>query len=344
MSTEGSTQQSSPSPSLVEASSWGAGKLILFGEHAVVYGHPAVAVALSRGLEIHVCREVSLDANARVEARLSARGRLIDIEPPQSAALLTAFHEGLRWASERGLALSGVYEFTVEGALPFKVGLGSSAALSVASLRAIAKLHHHHFSDAELFEGALSMERVFHQNPSGLDHQVSIQGGALMFKRSKPASTLEGEDHAKGFTQRSLNIGKTLHLVLSWTPREGSTADAVSGVAARRADSPYIYDTLFYEISEITKRGITAIEFGDLYTLSALLNDNHQRLIKLGVSTPALNQSCERLLSLGALGAKMSGAGQGGTSFGLFESEARSQAAALSLQAGGHQALALSLH
>lgn len=295
------------------ASAWGSGKLILLGEHAVVYGHPALAVALPQGLQVTVTVRAG-DQGAKPMIQLSDQGVFAHVPMKESALLLTALNQGLNWARQQGLELTDNYVLTVNGTLPFKVGLGSSAALSVATLRALAKLVGHRWSNTALFAGAMVMENVFHQTPSGLDHQVSIQGGALRFQRQEPQAQ---------FTP--ISLARPLHLVLTWGPRQGTTADAVSAVAQRHQSAPTHYTHLFQQINALTQRGLQAIEYGDLATLGETLNDNHQALEQLGVVTPALNQARDLFIKAGALGAKMSGAGHGGTCFGLFESVEQAQ-------------------
>ena len=311
---------------------WGAGKLILFGEHAVVYNQPAVAVALNRGLKVTIRSLTSSNSTSNVQASLCSEGRLGRLAPTEAKALITALNQGVEWIISQGAKLRGELSFTVSGALPFKVGLGSSAALSVASLRALAGLSSLQLDDHSLFEGAMEMERVFHQTPSGLDHQVSISGGALCFRRT-------GGD----FSHRSVTLSQPLHIALTWIPRQGSTASAVRGVAERRQQDPAKYNTLFSEIGELTALGIKALECGDLESLGSLLIENHQRLRSMGVSIDELDKRCAEMMRSGALGAKMSGAGHGGTCFGLFAEQRQAERAASTLLSRGISALAISL-
>lgn len=316
------------------SSAWGSGKLILLGEHAVVYGEPAVAVALPRGLKVTL---TPLGAPARRESSregvsaprpqplsydpsMEQTGeveRSVSIGEAERAALNQALARAVQWASARGVTLEAPHTWMIEGSLPFKVGLGSSAALSVATLRALAeRCGRAPWSDAELFEGAMEMERVFHVAPSGLDHQVSIIGGALCYQRVDAGPTFD-----------PVQLDQPLTLALTWTPREGSTADAVRGVAQRRSAEPERYARMVSEIGRLAVAGVEALRRGDLTALGSLLNQNHRVLEELGVSTPELNRRCASLREGGALGAKLSGAGHGGVCFGLFRDRAQAEAA-----------------
>ena len=110
-----------------------------------------------------------------------------------------------------------------------------------------------------------------------------------------------------------------LVLALTWIPRQGSTADAVRGVAERRLQEPARFDQLFTEIGHLAREGVNALTLGHLDELGELLNQNHAHLHALGVTTDELNALCRELRHRGALGAKMSGAGHGGVCLGLFE-------------------------
>ena len=307
-----------------QSSASGSGKLILLGEHAVVYGYSAVALALPKGLK--VCIEA--DEQQAYGLSFAQEGRFGTFssqtrsqDSSEGTLLMKAFRQGFDWAQAQGLNLNAHYTLKVEGALPFKVGLGSSAALSVATLKALAQIHRREWSKSELFEGAMVMERVFHHQPSGLDHRVSIEGGIQGFQRKQGEINLQALHHTQ-----------PLHLVLTWGPRQGTTADAVSRVAIKKAEYPIYYQELFKQIESNTQVGQQALQDGDLNKLGLCFDLNHKFLRDLGVVTPALDQACIQLRKLGALGAKMSGAGMGGTSFGLFQTQEQALAASLSLQ------------
>ena len=134
-----------------------------------------------------------------------------------------------------------------------------------------------------------------------------------------------------------------MHLLLTWGPRQGTTADAVARVAQAKTQSPKKYDALFAQIEANTQLGLVALQSGDLISLGSTLDVNHKLLRELEVVTPALDQACVNLKNLGALGAKMSGAGMGGTSFGLFVSQAEALKATQALKSQGCQAWQVSI-
>lgn len=340
-----------------EVSAWGSGKLILFGEHAVVYGEPALAIALPRGLKVTLtahesarpwlrCAESGDESGDESgEGSSEESGNESSEETLEQASLFgRAERDSLNRALERALewmtarAPSSTlgrrsadqpqcgYALSVEGALPFKVGLGSSAALSVATLRALSASVGVTLDDEALAEGAMELERVFHKHPSGLDHQTSIHGGALLYQRGA-SGDVSGSSSGAPPEMRAVEVGAPITLALTWTPRQGSTADAVRDVARRREDQPDEVGELMREIGALTRRGVVALREGNLVELGELINLNHKLLCELGVSSPELNASCEHFRRSGALGAKMSGAGRGGVSFGLFAERADAERA-----------------
>ena len=293
-----------PKREVKERSAWGAGKLILSGEHSVVYGQPALAIGLPRGLKASLIPTVSTHEALTLDPH-NFQGKLGD---PEYKALNQALQCAISWFEQMNRKLSQPHLLRISGALPFKVGMGSSAALSVALLRVLSQAcGGRPLSDEELFDGAMELERIFHTTPSGLDHLVAIHGGAVRYEKGEVTPQ---------FTH--LTYQAPLILALTWFPRQGSTSGAVSAVAARHAAQPDHYHHLFNMIGHLANTATTALTEGDLTTLGECLTHNHKLLIELGVSTPELNQTCEHFIVSGALGAKMSGAGHGGVCFGLF--------------------------
>ena len=264
-----------------QASGTAPGKLILSGEHAVVYGHQAVAVAVDRGTTVRLRRRpgpTRIERSVLQDHRL--RAAIAAVLPPE------------------GLAVD------IETELPVGRGMGSSAALAIALLRARAGLEGREADFDELLEGGFTIERVFHGNPSGLDHTVAALGSAVRFRR--------GEDGPEivplGMPQ--------LQLVVLDTGLTGDTRRLVGAVAARR---PGIDPTLA-RIGALTDTLITQLEQqAPADVLGRLLTENHRLLVEIGVSTPNLDRLVHFALQAGAHGAKLAGAGGGGVVIALVD-------------------------
>ncbi len=253
---------------------FGNGKLILCGEHAVVYGHPALAMAVDRGTSVTL-------TPTRGPTRI-----LSDIRDPRlERAILTR------------VPAQG-FEVRIDTNLPIGRGMGSSAALSVALIRAVRALDGQTPSVDELYEQAFEIERVFHGNPSGLDHAVSARGGLLRYRRGPPPS----------FEPLSSPAGRWVVLD---SGEEGNTAELVAGVASRR---PRI-DPILERIGALVHEAATVLD--DPAKLGPLLNENHALLREIGVSNSRLDALIAFAREHGALGAKLAGAGGGGVVLAL---------------------------
>jgi mevalonate kinase len=248
----------------------GHGKLILCGEHAVVYGHPALAfaVTLSTTVQLHPHA-----GPTRVDSPHA--------DPRVRDALCTVLPE------------TGV-RAQVETQVPVGRGMGSSAALAVAVVRA----QHPQLEGQALIDAAMPIERAFHGNPSGLDVAVSALGGGLCFRRGPP---MELEPVALG----------DWHVVVLDSGTPGDTRALVAGVAARR---PAI-DAHLDRIGALVQEARDVLH--DAPALGELLDENHALLQAIGVSTPALDRLVELARGAGALGAKLAGAGGGGVVLAL---------------------------
>lgn len=272
------------------------GKVILFGEHAVVYGRPAVAAALEHGLGASA--EPDDDGPTLRIPGWGKNGMVVRLAAPNKAfdAIARAYAAALD-AAELGRPPVCL---TLDGELPLGVGLGSSAAFAVAILRALADFRGRPFSPAELLEAAALVETVFHGTPSGLDHTVVADGGCLRFQKdAEPAFT-------------PVKLPAPVPLVVAWTLRQGSTRDVVGGLRARRDAHPAPYDRLFDLMAHTAEAGIAALEAGDHAALGALFDINHGLLNACGVSNLENERMVRVARDAGALGAKLTGAGMGG--------------------------------
>lgn len=267
------------------------GKLILAGEHAVVFGHDAVAVAIDRRTTVRLRRGAP--------GPLQLHSALCDDR--LQSALAVALPEG-------GLSVQ------IDTELPVGRGMGSSGALAVALLRARAAWRGEPLDFAGLHAEGFAIERVFHGTPSGLDHAVSALGGALRYRR--------GPD---GSVELAALPTPAWPLVVLDSGCAGDTGAMVAGVRARR---PAI-DRALDEIGALSAHLIEALCSGAaVEALGPALTDNHRLLREIGVSTDALDGLVAFALRHGAAGAKLAGAGGGGVVIALCAEPDRLLAAA----------------
>jgi mevalonate kinase len=257
------------------------GKVILLGEHAVVYGVPALAVGIERGARA--------SAAPSSQARLELGERQVlasdDSELGRAlAALLTSL-------GAPALAMK------VELDLPAGCGLGASAAIGVALARAAAA-HVPGASAEAVLEAAMAWEQVFHGNPSGVDAAASALGGCIQFTR--------------GVSIEPVRLGRDLPLVLAVAGPPASTKSMVEGVARIKERRPELFQKTLDGVLALVKNARLCLEAGDLPGLGQLMNLNQMLLSGLHVSTEGIERACQIARSAGALGAKLTGAGGGG--------------------------------
>jgi mevalonate kinase len=280
---------------------YGPGKVILLGEHAVVYGQTALAVPLGLG--------VTATATA---ARACALAVPAGVRGATRAQLLSAFSTAADATGRPAVRIS------LHSTLPVSVGLGSSAAVAVALAGAL--LHASTGrppSRASVRALAGEMEAVFHGTPSGVDHACSALGLPIRFRRRG-----SGAPHV-----RPLALRTPLELVVALAGERRPTRETVTALRRRQARWPARYRRLFQEVGRTAEEGIHAAEAGDLEALGDAMNVNHGLLSALGVSSPALDGMAGFLREAGALGAKLTGAGgDGGAVVGLFHDARRVQA------------------
>lgn len=278
----------------LHATATACGKVIVVGEHSVVYGYPALAAGLPEGLCL---RAEPLD-NPRAPSRLSIPAWDLDLtlelrfEHPVANAALEVL--GFCDAPLQGWSIRG------QTSLPSRAGLGSSAALSVA----LARLALGQDADlATVVEASLCGERVFHGEPSGIDSEVAARGGLLRFSRGEPAEPIP------------LPQPLRLCIVPSGLPR--STADQVAKVKARFDRSTTLTKGVLEALGVAVNAATTAISTNNMADLGEIMDISHGLLCALGVSSPILDELCSTAREHGALGAKLTGAGGGGCMLAL---------------------------
>jgi len=265
----------------------GFGKIILLGEHAVVYGYPALAAALDRGVTM---APVPTPAGGALRLDLRSWNLAVSADDDHPVARsLDAIADELD-AGSPPLSLIG------DAQIPPGAGLGSSAALAVAVARALLTYLKRPIDVATLTRAAGASEALVHGTPSGVDVALAIAGGVGVFRRSTGLRPLTGVPPLR------VLVGS------SGAPR--STATMVARVAeATRSQAD---DVRLRELGALTDTATIALLAGDGHALGAAMDRAHALLGSLGVSTPQLDALCTAARAAGAHGAKLTGAGGGG--------------------------------
>ena len=287
-------------------------KIILFGEHFVVYGEPAIVLAIDRRAYATVDRSEDKRLHVR-SANLNLKGYFEDgafkVEQGDVREARLRF-EPVKLAVEKILAAhksdTGL-DIEINSTIPVAAGLGSSAAVVAAVTAAVGALLNVKMSKEDVFRVALEAEKVVHGTPSGVDPAIATFGGALLFQTDT------------GF--KALEVKTDIPLVVGDTGVERSTRVQVEKVRNLMNNYPQIAEPIRKAAREIVLRAIDALKANDLKSLGDLMNINHALLYGVGVSDESLEWLINAAKKSGALGAKLTGAGGGGCMIALAEDD-----------------------
>ena len=289
-------------------------KVILFGEHFVVYGYPAILGSIDKRVSVtakHInSPKINISSNIGLLASYSSE----TLEKPHSK--YSEAHNTLYpiYAAVLGILkdhfnLDGKHrgvEIEINSEIPWGAGLGSSAASCVATVGAVKSL----FSRPEkkwVYSRALGAERIIHETTSGADCNISTFGGLIYY--------------AKDTHNRKIKSKAELSMVVLITGIKHSTRSQVTNVKSFRNQNRSLFNDLATRATRICNKAVLAIRKGDIIRLGELMNENHILLKELGVSTDEINGLIRFCLDNGAAGAKLTGAGGGGSVIALLPNE-----------------------
>jgi len=277
-------------------------KIILFGEHAVVYGVPAIAIPIS-SLRAYATIEVSSEPLTIITSDLKIGERAIPVDLEDNlnplikmAALVLKYFGEVQKLSVK---------ITLKSDIPIASGLGSGAAISTALGRAIATALYQDIPDKILNAMVYETEKIHHGTPSGIDNTVIVYETPIYFVKDK--------------TIQHLNIKSPFHIIIADTGQTAFTHEAVGDVRKLHELDPIGTQIIFDKINSIVQQAMICITTGNIPQLGHLMTKNHWQLQKLTVSSTKLDNMVTAALDAGALGAKMSGGGRGGNMIALVE-------------------------
>ena len=318
------------------------GKIILFGEHAVVYGRPALAVPVT---QVHADVEI-LDSDS---AGIWIHAPDIDLHAelntlPSDHPIASVIHNFLflsrvspsprpsgdplpapSGGASRGEGKFPNLDITVTSTIPVASGLGSGAAVTVALVRALATHLNYSMSDEDINAFTYDIEKLHHGTPSGIDNTVVTYATPVYFVKGQPIEVFK--------------VGAPFTIVIGDTGIAAPTKESVADVRRLwEAEQPR-WNTVFDEIADVAFAARRVIEEGWINMLGELMNENHGLLQQLTVSSPELDRLVSAARKAGALGAKLSGGGRGGNMIGLVEQDHALEVSSALIAAGAKRTI-----
>lgn len=303
------------------------GKIILFGEHAVVYARPAIAIPVHqvRAKATISATPTSQSGEVRIIAPdIQLDARLDDLPADQPLVLAV---RGV--VAHLGITRLPALTLRVSSSIPIAAGLGSGAAVSIAVIRALAAFLGHTLSNEQVSSLAFTVEQRLHGIPSGIDNTVITYAQPIYFQRGQPFQTLQAST--------------PLTFIIADTGIHSPTAQTVMDVRTAWAAQPEVYEKLFDAVGQIARQARFALENGAPEELGNLMKENHALLQQIGVSCPELDHLVRTAHAAGAYGAKLSGGGRGGNMIALVSAENAETVMNVLLASGAKSAISTSL-
>ena len=280
------------------------GKAILFGEHAVIYGKPAIAVAIDKKARVKI-RE-RMDSKTHIEVHGLGISEYLEPENDvqeknNNKGILDYISKSLEKVNQLSeLKKQTGLDITVDLEIPIGSGLGSSAAVTVATITALSFYNKLELKKDEIANHAHQVELDVQGAASPIDTTLSTYGGVIYLSRN-----------SEEITQLPLNWNPSL--IIGYTERESNTSELVESVKIKKEIYPSIVNPILDSIEQVTETAREAIVCENAKILGELMNINHGLLDALGVNTPELSRMVYLARKSGAIGSKITGAGGGGS-------------------------------
>ncbi|MBN2228974.1 MAG: mevalonate kinase [Candidatus Thorarchaeota archaeon] len=294
----------------------GKGKTILFGEHFVVYGLPALAAGISSVTTAKLTRVRSF-GHTLVDNRPAMPGYKKEKYEEQKASLENILRHLNIDTTKMG------FQIDLGGDLVCASGIGASAASCVAIVRSLNDEFKLGLTEEQVNEAAYEGEKGYHGTPSGLDNTASTYGGLVWFERDLGGGRPKFE---------KLKLKKAIHLVIASTGITASTKVVVEAVKIKKDANPKWWDEISEKYIQLVHKAKEALIQLDLPKVGELMNENHELLQELTVSCEELDNLVKVARDSGAIGAKMTGTGRGGNMISLAPDEAAAKQIAKALE------------
>ena len=267
------------------------GKSILLGEHAVVYGQPAIAIPME---DIRACAWIEENNQRGIEIDALDLNEKIVVENENRHQFAIVVDELIQKTQSEKL------NFTVKltSDIPQSVGMGSSAATSAAVCRCVAEYLGIELTAEEESEIVFRAEEIVHGTPSGIDNNVIVYEKPILF--------------VKGEAPKILHSKRDLYIIIGESGVESSTMEMVKNIREMVNEKPKEFENKFDRIGKLVKEAEQNIQNGNIDEIGMLMNKNQEMLIEMQLSHPELDNIIEIARRAGALGAKLTGKGGGG--------------------------------
>ena len=310
-------------------------KVILFGEHFVVYGSPAILAAINKRISVdartllHDEDKIVIRSDIGVAGEYRNNGEFNALEGGSKAKavldpLYGAIRQVLLMRNKKKKKKNIGIEISISSRVPPGIGLGSSAASCVATVAAVDSLFQKNPSRQKVCELAIESERLIHKRTSGADCYVSTFGGLMQY-------------YGKSKSFKNIETRGSLSLVVASTGIKHSTSDLVAGVKRFKDTNRILFESLSKQASDICLQACTAIKSGKCDKIGELMNENQIILQQIGISHHKVRDIIDICSKAGAMGAKITGAGGGGAVIALAASKQESTKIALHVKAAGYQ-------